>query len=238
MPCSVLRTPRSAFELAFTRTELLVILAVLALLATVVLPALANSRPRSDRVICANNLRQIGAAMQLWGNDNGDLQPWDIPVAAGGTRAHPLAVNVWLHFSFMSNQLSTPRILACPADLGRVARDFGTSPEGGYLNSLFRNNATSYLVGHQLSINPSLMTIADRNLVTAVGNGCSVFNTALTIEVPYYGRQTTQWTTNLHNKSGNILRADGRVDQASDKDLLDITYFPFDDNGSYHLISR
>ena len=58
---------------AFTRAELLVVVAVFALLALIVLPALANNRPRSHRVMCANNLRQIGLAMQLWGSDHNDL---------------------------------------------------------------------------------------------------------------------------------------------------------------------
>ena len=83
-PCSALRTSRSAFKFAFTRAELLVILAVLTLLALVVLPALANTRPRSARVICANNLRQIGMAMQLWGNDHGDRPPYEVELADGG----------------------------------------------------------------------------------------------------------------------------------------------------------
>src|SRR5258706_15697824 len=96
-PCSAFRTPRSALERAFPGAELLVILAVLALLALVVLPALANNRPRSARVICANNLRQIGMGFQLWGNDHNDTLPQEVPVLQGGTMQHALAPNVWLH---------------------------------------------------------------------------------------------------------------------------------------------
>src|SRR5262245_33734498 len=93
-------------EIAFTRVDLLIVIAVIVLLAAVVLPALANNRFRSDRVICANNLRQIGMAMQLWANDHNELPPYDVPAAEGGTLGHALAPNAWLHFSWVSNELA------------------------------------------------------------------------------------------------------------------------------------
>jgi len=45
----------------FARYELFVIMGCLAMLAGLVLPALAGrTTPRSERVVCVNNLRQIG----------------------------------------------------------------------------------------------------------------------------------------------------------------------------------
>jgi competence protein ComGC len=129
---------------AFTRAELLVILAVLSLLALIVLPALANTRPRSARVICANNLRQIGVGMQLWGNDHDDQPPWEVRLEQGGTYQHPLAPNTWLHFAWLSNELASPKLLLCPADSGKAAYDFTGDPLGGYLHPNFANRATSY----------------------------------------------------------------------------------------------
>src|SRR5213075_1294029 len=111
-------------------------------------PALANGHPRSDRLVCANNLRRIYVAMQQWGNDHNDRVPFAVPVSEGGTRLHPLAANVWLHFSWISNELGTATVLACPSDNGTVARDFSASPESGYLNPNFRGNATSYFLSH------------------------------------------------------------------------------------------
>jgi prepilin-type processing-associated H-X9-DG protein len=222
---------------AFTRAELLVILAVLALLALVVLPALANNRPRSARVICANNLRQIGMAMQLWGNDHNDLTPWDVPVAEGGTKLHPLAVNVWLHFAWMSNELVSPKVLFCPSDTGRPASDFRLAPGTGYLNANLRGNATSYLLSHAFRGGPNVLLVADRNMGSDQGlGGCSVFNTALGVSFrPYSGAFV--WNTNLHNHQGNFLRADGRVEQVSNEGMRDvIARYPIDDNGNIHFI--
>ena len=72
---------QSPSEKAFTRLELVVVLAVLSLLAAVTWPALAVSAGRSERVTCINNLRQIGRAFQMWGNDHGGQRPWRVPVA-------------------------------------------------------------------------------------------------------------------------------------------------------------
>src|SRR5262245_41072852 len=99
---------------AFTRVELLAVLASIAFLAMVVLPALANNRQRSDRVICVNNLRQIGVAFQLWGNDHGDDPPQMVMTNDGGTRRHSLAPNTWLHFAWISNELINPQFVFCP----------------------------------------------------------------------------------------------------------------------------
>ncbi len=223
---------------AFTRAELLISLAVFSLLVAIVLPALAHDRARSARIICVNNLRQIGAAMQAWGNDHQDLQPWEVPPVEGGTKAHPLAVNVWLHFAVLSNELASARILFCPTDTGTPAFDFGSSPEGGYLSPNYRNAATSYLVAHRDSTEPMVMTVADRNLLGAAPRSCVVFGMALSIRVPSSGQPTARWGGGLHNGVGNALRANGQVDQITDRELLDVSYYPGSDNFPFDFVAR
>ena len=55
---------------AFTLTELLAVLAVLAVLALLSFTALAHSQPSSDRAGCANNLRRLMQAWQMYADDN------------------------------------------------------------------------------------------------------------------------------------------------------------------------
>ena len=69
-PCAS-SVPRSAFTL----TELLVVIAVIAILAGLLLPSLSGSKDSSRRVQCESNLRQMGVAAYLYVDDNADSYP-------------------------------------------------------------------------------------------------------------------------------------------------------------------
>ncbi|MBI4475033.1 MAG: prepilin-type N-terminal cleavage/methylation domain-containing protein, partial [Acidobacteria bacterium] len=57
----------------FTLIELLVVVAIVLLLAALLLPALRNARESAQTAKCAQNLRQIGIACRLYGDDYGDF---------------------------------------------------------------------------------------------------------------------------------------------------------------------
>jgi len=61
--------------LAFTLVELLLVIAIIALLAAMILPALARARMLSRRTECISNLSQWGQAMQLYLDDNENFFP-------------------------------------------------------------------------------------------------------------------------------------------------------------------
>lgn len=72
---------------AFTRVDLFAVLATSALLAGLALPLMASNRSRAEQVTCANNLRQIGQGIRVWGVDHGNKPPWMVWMRDGGVRA-------------------------------------------------------------------------------------------------------------------------------------------------------
>src|SRR2546423_14524517 len=106
-------------DLAFTRIELLFCMLGVAVIVLPAVSLLASNKSESQRAVCFNNLRQIGRAFHVWGSDYQDQMPWQVPYgSAGGTLYGPggLPGNAFWHYSWISNQLGSPKILVCPAD--------------------------------------------------------------------------------------------------------------------------
>jgi prepilin-type processing-associated H-X9-DG protein len=223
----------------FTRFELLVVVIAMAMLAVVVLPVFAQGKPRGQQALCLNNLRLIGQAILVFDIEHGQTDPWRIPDSE--TSAPPLKNNAWYHFYLLSNELQTPKILACPSDNTKRATDFSFSPDGGLLHQTYQNRAISYFLGlDSFFTSPDSILSGDRNIQLArFGGGCSSGINPVG-EIFSFGQSPTAWIKGIHGTSGNILFHDGRVEELSTTGLNRAFSFSFrnysDDNGSSHLL--
>jgi len=59
----------------FTLIELLVVVAIIAILMAILLPSLARSREQARNVVCLSNLKQIGMAVNIYGEEEQGYLP-------------------------------------------------------------------------------------------------------------------------------------------------------------------
>lgn len=83
IPTSAIRTAVSTRSRGFTLIEVLVVVAIIALLVAILIPSLKAAREQAKRVDCASNLHQIGVGVNLYSNAHKD----DLPVLYRTTSA-------------------------------------------------------------------------------------------------------------------------------------------------------
>ena len=189
----------------FTLVEMLVVIAIISLLAALLLPVLAQAKARAKRIQCVGNLREIGVADHVFENEHGGKLPTQTSTNDGGaselvTAAYQVSGPFYYSSSFLrplAGELGAPGLFACPADLERwPAANFNA----------FANTNLSYSVGLVADANnPGAILLADRSLPARLKNRFGTFG-----EVPC----PNPFWSGAHGQAGNILLADGHVDES------------------------
>jgi prepilin-type N-terminal cleavage/methylation domain-containing protein/prepilin-type processing-associated H-X9-DG protein len=78
MPMKVSAFRRQPSTKGFTLVELLVCIAIIAILAAILLPALSATKARGERTVCLNHLRQMSLACALYTDDFQDNLPYNL----------------------------------------------------------------------------------------------------------------------------------------------------------------
>jgi prepilin-type processing-associated H-X9-DG protein len=152
-----------------------------------------------------SNLTQAGLAFHSFAHDHDSKFPMQLPSAAGGSLEFvPSGSGAggefflsFRHFQALSNELGSVKVLACPADTRLPAETF----------TALRNENVSYFVGVTAAYNkPDSILAGDRNLTNDLANDPTLLIAGP--DIPLH------WTSELHQFKGNLLFADGHVEEA------------------------
>jgi type II secretory pathway pseudopilin PulG len=106
---------------AMNRSVGVTVIAVLALLAALLLPAISRAKSKAQRTTCTNNLRQVNLGVRLYADDSNEASP--SPGEAAVTSSKDMTSLYTGYKALMKNYVglkgaSSPadRIFACPAD--------------------------------------------------------------------------------------------------------------------------
>lgn len=95
----------------FTLIELLIVIAIIAILASMLLPALQNARESARQTVCAGNLKQIGVTYLSYADD---YDGWIIPSNNGVSDSTAWFINLQQE-GYMPQTNSKNCVFTCPS---------------------------------------------------------------------------------------------------------------------------
>ena len=199
-------------EIGFTLIELLVVIAIIAILAAMLLPGLSRAKAEAIRIDCVSNAKQLGLAMQMYGDDCNSLLPMAHGIVQWGDTNPP----PWSEP--LANYYRNTNILRCPS----MCQFFSKSTYNYFMGS-----RAAYVAAGNLLASVSYKSIAFPAQYILSGDCNYAFET-IDADPDNYSQDTLFDTGNLptkaHSGSLNVFFSDGHVGNYRKFSTNDMTF--------------
>ncbi len=128
----------------FTLLELLIVIAIIAILASMLLPALSRAKDIAERTNCASNMKQLYTSLAMYESDYNRLPALRRELTGTGNIAgFYLRYIVWLGYGnlYSNGYLTKAKIFYCPGK--KNYNHFGASPGVGRYEGSFPDHSRS-----------------------------------------------------------------------------------------------
>jgi prepilin-type N-terminal cleavage/methylation domain-containing protein/prepilin-type processing-associated H-X9-DG protein len=196
----------------FTLVELLVVMAVIAILAALLLPALRLAKGRAQAILCLNNTKQLAVAWQLYANEHDDMLPYNLGMAGSSFRTDLNWVNNVMTWDLSPDNTNLATITQ--ASLGPF---IGGNP------GIFRCPSDTVLSDVQSAAHWQAR-IRSYSMNAMVGDAGDFSTNGYNVNNPYY----TQFfkLTQIRHPSEIFVFLDEHPDSISDGYFLERSYYP------------
>jgi len=197
-----------------------VVIAIIAILASLLLPALASAKEKARRSTCRSGLRQLGLAVQMYGNDNREKVPT-------GVRDDGGEHTIWIGTNTFNSirQYSGTNMSTCPSLAGSFQYYeapygwvIGYSYNGGHKTPWPGQPGPAWVSPQKLTESPLLTLACDLNqwAEPSGGSGWVIAphcpnGAALQNGTPFVWVKKLTTSLQAGGKGGNILLLDGSV---------------------------
>jgi prepilin-type N-terminal cleavage/methylation domain-containing protein/prepilin-type processing-associated H-X9-DG protein len=194
----------------FTLLEMLVVVAIIALLAALLLPGLNRSKNRARQAACLNNLRQINLAVHMYADDSSDAFPPSTNQPPASFTAYTQLLKNYVGLTGASPQRAG--LFACPADTFYYQMDRDYTWQSMHSQSLYYYSSYGFNGGNFVTRPPTPRWpgIAGRKLTSIVHPVRTVLVMELPALLPYSWHEPTG-KAHSNNAKAMVSFVDGHV---------------------------
>ena len=190
----------------FTLVELLVVIAVIAVLAALLFPVLQSARHKAWETTCASNLRQLGLAVEMYVQDHDERFPTSYTAASDPYASWREAVQPYIR---------NRGILTCPAweHRGEKASELPPELQATYAMNAWLSPPNLTALGGAAGM-PAALSAVSKPAGTIMLCDAGYSNVPVALDFDHYlalGMQEQVLPTERHHEAANFCFVDGHV---------------------------